>query len=113
MNIVLKLLFNGIIAIPGLWWSGTSLMFAVLASVIVSLLGYILDLTILPRTNNTFASSADFLFVYASLWLGCYLFGQTISLSGLLLTAFAITVVEYFFHGYLQRHGVHHSKHPG
>lgn len=114
VNILLKLLVNGIIAVPGLFWSGTSLGFAFLVSIIGSLLAYaLIDAYILPRTNNTFASTADFLFVFAFFWVSSYVFAQPFVLSGLLLTAFVLTVVEYFYHSYLQHHGVHHSKHPG
>lgn len=114
MNIIIKLLINGVIAIPGLWWSGTSLTFAIVTSVVVSLIAYGLgDLLILSNTNNTFATTADFLLVFALFWGACALFNQTYLLSGILVTTFAIGVVEYFFHSYLQHKGVHHSKHPG
>lgn len=114
MNILIKLLVNGIIGIPGLMWSGTSLTFAVLTSIAVSLISYAVgDAMILPRTNNTFATTADFLMVFALFWISSYLFGQPYSLSGILLTSFVITAAEYFYHSYLQHRGVHHSKHPG
>lgn len=114
MNIIIKLLINGVIGIPGLWWSGTSLTFAFVASIIVSLIAYAIgDLMILPNTNNTFATTADFLLVFALFWASCALFNQTYQLSGILVTAFAIGVVEYFYHSYLQHKGVHHTKHPG
>jgi membrane protein HdeD len=114
LNILLKLLVNGIIAVPGLLWSGTSLSFALVTSAVVSLVAYGLgDAVILPRTNNTFASTADFALVFSLFWLAAFVFAQPFRLSGLFLTAFAISVAEYFFHDYLQRHGVHHTKHPG
>ncbi|GED30733.1 DUF2512 family protein [Brevibacillus centrosporus] len=114
MNILIKLLVNGIIAVPGLWWSGTSLTFAVLTSIVVSLIAYALgDALILPKTNNTFATTADFIMVFALFWISSYVFAQPYHLPGILLTAFVVTVAEYFFHSYLQHHGVHHSKHPG
>lgn len=114
MNLLIKLAVNGIIGIPGLWWSGTSLTFAVLTSVVVSLIAYALgDALILPKTNNTFATTADFIMVFALFWFGSFAFAQPYRLPGILLTALAITVAEYFYHGYLQHRGVHHSKHPG
>jgi hypothetical protein len=114
LNILLKLIFNGVVAVPGLLWSGTSLTFALLTSIFVTLFAYVLgDLVILPKTNNTFASTADFLLTFSLLWIASVVFFQPFRLSGLFLTAFAISVVEYFFHDYLQRRGVHHSKHPG
>jgi hypothetical protein len=114
LNILLKLLVNGIIAVPGLLWSGTSLAFAIVTSAVVSLIAYALgDAIILPRTNNTFASTADFALAFALFWLAAFVFAQPFRLSGLFLTAFAISVAEYFFHDYLQRRGVHHTKHPG
>ncbi|USG67648.1 YndM family protein [Brevibacillus ruminantium] len=114
MSILLKLLANGIVAVPGLIWSGTSLMFALVASVIISLISYMIgDLYLLPRTNNTFASTADFGLSFVLFWLSCAMFAQPFRLSGIFLTAFAIAIVEYFYHNYLQHRGVHHSKHPG
>lgn len=114
MTILLKLLANGIVAVPGLLWSGTSLMFAIVTSVVLSLVSYVLgDLVILPKTNNTFASVADLLLSFALLWVLCTIFYQAFSLAGLFLTSFAISVVEVFYHDYLQREGAHHSKHPG
>ncbi|KQL45236.1 hypothetical protein AN963_22640 [Brevibacillus choshinensis] len=114
MNILIKLLVNGIIGIPGLWWSGTSLTFAVLTSIVVSLISYAVgDAIILPRTNNTFATTADFIMVFALFWISSYVFAQPYQLSGILLTSFVIAVAEYFYHSYLQHRGVHHSKHPG
>jgi hypothetical protein len=114
LNILWKLVLNGIITVPGLTWSGTSLAFALFTSVAVTLISYALgDLIILPRTNNTFASTADFLLGFSMFWIACVVFFQPFRLSGLFLTAFAISVAEYFFHDYLQRRGVHHTKHPG
>lgn len=114
MNILLKLLLNGVVAVPGLLWSGTSLMFALITSLLLTLASYVLgDLAILPRTNNTFASFSDFILTFSLLWAACTIFYQPYRLSGLFLTAFAVSVVEFFFHNYLQKRGVHHSKHPG
>ncbi|MBO8162321.1 MAG: DUF2512 family protein [Brevibacillus sp.] len=114
MNILWKLLVNGIVAVPGLLWSGTSLTFAVLASLLLGLISYATgDFLILPKTNNTFASSFDFLLSFGFLWAAAAIFQQPYQLAGLFLTAFAISIVEFFFHDYLQRHGPHHSRHPG
>ncbi|UFJ41979.1 YndM family protein [Brevibacillus humidisoli] len=114
MNILLKLLLTGMVAIPGLLWSGTSLVFAVLVSLLFGLLSYAIgDLFILPKTNNTFASTADLLLSFSFLWAVSTVFRQPYQLVGLFLTSFVISVVEFFYHDYLQRRGAHHSKHPG
>lgn len=114
LTILLKLLANGIVVVPGLLWSGTSLMFAIVSSLVLSLVAYVLgDLVILPKTNNTYASTADLLLSFALLWVLCTIFYQTFSLAGLFVTAFALSIVEFFYHDYLQREGTHHSKHPG
>lgn len=114
MNIALKLLLTGIVAVPGLYWSGTSLTFALLTGLLVAVVSFFLgDQLILPNTNNTFATSADFLLTFTLLWAVSALFQQPYSLRGLFLTSFVISVVEFFYHDYLQRRGVHHSKHPG
>jgi hypothetical protein len=95
LSILIKLLSNGIIAVPGLMWSGTSLSFALVTSVVISLISYVAgDLFILPRTNNTFASTADFGLAFALLWLSCALFAVPYRLSGIFLTAFASTAVS-------------------
>jgi hypothetical protein len=114
VNIVLKLLLTGIVAVPGLLWAGTSLNFALLTSLLLALFSYAVgDLVILPKTNNTFASTADFLLTFSLLWAASTVFSQPYRLVGLFLTSFASSIVEFFYHDYLQRQGAHHSKHPG
>ncbi len=114
MNLLIKFLVNGIIAVPGLLWSGTSLWFSLLATVAFTLLAYGMgDVVILPRTNNTFAAVSDFVLAFAFFWAASVVFLQPFRLSGLFLTSFALSVAEYVYHGYLQRAGTHHSKHPG
>ncbi|MGC5328735.1 DUF2512 family protein [Brevibacillus sp. SYSU BS000544] len=114
MPILWKLLLTSAVVVPGLIWSNTSLLFAILSSIALSFLSFWLgDLMILPKTNNTFASTADFIMAFGFLWAAAVTFVQPYLLSGIFLTSFALSVVEYFFHDYLQRHGVHHSKHPG
>jgi hypothetical protein len=114
LNILLKLFLNGVIAVPGLLWSGTTLLFAIIASLFLTAVSYLLgDLVILPRSNNTFASLTDFILSFSLLWAACAVFYQPYRLSGLFVTAFVIAVSEIFFHDYLQRRGAHHTKHPG
>ncbi|GAA4715958.1 DUF2512 family protein [Brevibacillus fulvus] len=114
MNILLKLLGNGIVAVPGLIWSGTGFGFAAITSVLVSLISYLVgDRLLLPKTNNMFASLADLLLSFLLFWAITFLFYEWFSLNGIFLTAFAVAIVEYFYHAYLQRQGTHHSKHPG
>lgn len=114
MTILLKLLFNGLIAIPGLIWSGASRPFAFWTGIALALFSYAVgDLMLLRRTNNTFASMSDFILSFAFLWAACALFFQPVQLPGLFLTAFVLSVAEYFWHDYLQLKGTHHSKHRG
>ncbi|NGQ93805.1 DUF2512 family protein [Brevibacillus sp. SYP-B805] len=114
MNLLWKLAANGIIVIPGLLWSGTTLPFAVWAFLGLSLFSYLVgDRVILPKTNNTFASFADFLLSFSLLWTASIVFLQTFSLSGLFLTSFALSVVEYLYHSYLLRQSIDHTRQPG
>lgn len=114
MAILWKLILTSIIVVPGLVWSNTSYLFAILVSVAWSFLSFWLgDTIILAKTNNTFASTADFILAFGFLWAAAATFWQPYLLSGIFLTSFAVSVVEYFFHDYLERNGVHHSKHPG
>jgi hypothetical protein len=114
MNILWKLVANGVVVIPGLLWSGTSLAFAFWTSVALSLFSFLLgDLVVLPRTNNTFASTVDILLSFPFLWIACIVFMQRFNLTGLFLTSFALSVVEYFYHSYLLRRSIDHTRQPG
>ncbi|WP_134684516.1 DUF2512 family protein [Brevibacillus migulae] len=114
MKLLWKFLGNGIVVIPGLIWSGTSLAFAVGAAVVLTLFSYALgDRLILPQTTNTFATTADFLLTFSLLWIACLVFGQPFRLTGIFLTSFALSVVEYYYHSYLLRKSLDHTRQPG
>jgi hypothetical protein len=113
MPILLKLFLFMVIGMPGLIWSGTSLPFAFWTALVLSLISYGIDLVILSRTNNTFATTTDFLLLFALLWVAGTVFAQPFSLSGIFLLSFILSVTEYIYHDYLQRNSPHHSRHPG
>ena len=114
VNFLWKLATNGIVLVPGLVWSGTSLAFAIGIGLVLTLFNYLLgDRVILPQTNNTFASTVDFLLSFSLLWIACLVFGQPFSLTGLFLTSFALSVVEYLYHSYLLRQSIEHTRQPG
>lgn len=114
MNLLIKLLVNGIIVVPGLLWAGTSFPFALATGLFLTLFSYLLgDRYILPRTNNTFASTADLLLNFSLLWVACVVFFQPFRLTALFLTSFVLAVAEYWFHGYLWRQSADHSRNPG
>jgi len=114
LKLLWKLIGNGILVIPGLIWSGTTLPFAVGTAVILTLFSYALgDRVILPQTNNTFATTADFLLTFSLLWIACLVFGQPFRLTGIFLTSFVLSVFEYFYHSYLLRLSIDHTRQPG
>lgn len=114
MHLFWKWATNGIIIIPGLIWSGTSLAFALGTALLLALFSYGWgDRYLLPRTNNTFAATVDFLLSFSLLWIACLAFGQPFSLTGIFLTSFALSVMEYFFHSYLLRQSMEHTRQPG
>ncbi|HZG72228.1 MAG TPA: YndM family protein [Chondromyces sp.] len=72
----------------------------------LGIVSYLLgDLFILPRTNNLFATLADFGLSFLLLWaLGDMIIEQNIPLlQAALLSSVAVAVGEWFFHRYMDR----------
>ncbi|OYD09498.1 hypothetical protein CHM34_00305 [Paludifilum halophilum] len=75
-----------------------------LLSVLLTVLGYVGDVFILPRVGNLAASLGDFgLALIIIGWMGFYRFDEDVSLIGAsLISSFAIAVGEWFFHKYMK-----------
>lgn len=114
LYLISKILGNGVILVSGLLWSGTSIPFALTASLLLTFLSYTLgDRIILLRTTNAFASTAEFSLSFSLLWIACLLFSQRFSLSGLFFTSFALATVDYMYHSYLLRVRIQETRQPG
>lgn len=74
-----------------------------LLSLVLGLVSYIIgDMLILPRTNNTTATLADFGLSLLVIWFMSESFTRGDNLFTVsLLTSLAVTLFEYFFHKYI------------
>ncbi|WP_249872050.1 YndM family protein [Oceanobacillus saliphilus] len=83
-------------------------------SLIVTLLGYLGDLFIMPRVGNVFASIADFVFFWAAVWIVANTIIQTpiIALgTAAFISAVLLTIGEAIFHKYLKEEEIKYKKH--
>lgn len=74
-----------------------------LISLVLGLASYVIgDLFLLPKTNNTIATLADFGLAFMIIWiLGESLtYGESLLLASL-ISAAGVAVFEYFFHKYV------------
>jgi hypothetical protein len=85
------------------WIYGVSFTDVLITSVVLTGVGYIADVYILPRIGNVFASIADFGLALVLIWLvGSYLFEPPVPLwSAAFLSALIIMLGELFFHRYM------------
>lgn len=87
------------------WFYGISFTDILILSLVVTAIGYVADLFILPRAGNVFSSVLDFGLVLLTVWvLGAYLFEDPVPLAtAAILSAIAVTIGEMFFHRYMER----------
>lgn len=73
-------------------------------SIIVTIVSFITDITILPKTGNTIASILDFIVIIALVWFfGALLFEEDVAEPSVaLVSSLAITICEVFYHRYLR-----------
>ncbi|GEL76234.1 YndM family protein [Tenuibacillus multivorans] len=72
-------------------------------SLAVTLIGYLGDVFILPRTNNTVATVTDFILAYVVVYFMTDMLtvgGDVFTAS--LISAIGITICEWFYHKYVQ-----------
>lgn len=75
-----------------------------LISIPITIISFITDMFILPKTGNVVASILDFIVVLALVWiLGAILFEENVSEPSVaLVSSLAITICEVFYHRYLR-----------
>jgi hypothetical protein len=83
-------------------------------SLILGIASYIIgDLLILPRTNNTIATIADFGLAYIVIWLMSdnltYLDGDNLFTMSL-ISSLGVALFEYFFHKYVSNNITNETK---
>ncbi|WP_180953959.1 YndM family protein [Bacillus sp. M6-12] len=76
-----------------------------LITFVLTLAGYIIgDLLILPRTNNSVASAADFGIAFlVVLWLSNYITYEDDLITASLVSAIAVTLMEFLYHKIVAR----------
>jgi len=74
-----------------------------ITSVVLSVVGYVGDVFILPLIGNVWAALTDFVLAYAIIWLiGSYIYDQPISLgSAAFISSLLLMTGEFFFHRYM------------
>lgn len=75
-----------------------------LISAVLTVLGYLGDILILPRVGNVIATIGDFGLTLITVWLmGIYRFDEDVSLLGApFVSAATIALGEWFFHKYMK-----------
>lgn len=83
-----------------------------LISLVLTLISYIGDAFILPRTNNTIATASDFVLAYVVIYfmLDMLTYGGDLFMASL-ISAAGVTIFEYFYHKYVQSEYDEHVEH--
>ncbi|MFC4410138.1 YndM family protein [Chungangia koreensis] len=86
------------------WFYAVSFTDILILSLVITGIGYVADLYILPRAGNLFSSALDFGLALLIVWfLGSYLFEGPVPLAtAAILSAIALTIGEMFFHRYME-----------
>jgi hypothetical protein len=85
-----------------LWFTEATFWGAVLTSVALSAIAYLLgDRIVLPASNNIIATVADGLLAFLFLWLVAYFSNWTLTFTELTAIVILLGFVEYVFHLYL------------
>ncbi|MGE5652991.1 MAG: DUF2512 family protein [Bacillota bacterium] len=79
--------------------------FAVVSALVVAAIGYLADLTIMPRVGNWLAAGSDFLLAPISVWLTKVAFYPSIDLAlgDLFIIGFVAAGVEILWHRLMAR----------
>jgi membrane protein HdeD len=103
-KLLVKLLLNGILAVPLLmWFCEAGFVEAALISIVLSAIAYVAgDRMILPLTNNTIATISDFLLAFIVLWTVGSVMDWTLSFGEIAIISLAVAAVEVWYHHYLQ-----------
>ncbi len=102
---IVKLILNGIVVVPLLmYFAGATFMGSMVAALGLSVIAYFIgDQMILRRSNNLVATVADAGLAFVYLWLVANFTGWNLDATEMLIIVAALGLVEWFFHGYLQR----------
>lgn len=75
-----------------------------ITSVVLSIVGYVGDVYLLPKIGSVWAAISDFVIAYAVIYfLGYYIYEQPISLGAAsFMSALLLMVGELFLHGYMR-----------
>jgi hypothetical protein len=99
-----KVLWNGIIVIPLLllFSKETTVLGAVLVSLALSCIAYVVgDQMILRSSNNMIATVSDALLAFFVIWMAAYYAKWTLSFTELCVISIGLGAAEYFYHRYL------------
>lgn len=104
MTFAIKLIANGIVAIPLLmWFSEASFFGAAIAVVILGLVSFWLgDLLVLKYSNNMAATALDVVLAFFYFWFASSYANWSLAFNELIIIAIAVGIVEAVFHFYLQ-----------
>ncbi|UOR11425.1 DUF2512 family protein [Halobacillus amylolyticus] len=111
MKYIQALLIKFVMMTAVLWFFlgvffGISLMDILITSIALTVVSFAIgDLLILPNIGNTTATVADMGLAFVGVWiLGSFLFETPVSLGTIsFFLAVAITIGEFFFHGYMKK----------
>lgn len=103
MKFLFKWALNGIIVTLMLaWYADTTYLTAFLAASVLAVIAFLAgDLLLLPRTNNTVATVADF--ALAAVYLGVvrYFFDWKLSFGEILIISALVAWAEWLYHRYI------------
>lgn len=83
-----------------------------LVTIMLGIVGYIGDVTILPRSNNFISTVGDFILAFAVVWIMTAILttgGNLFTIS--FFSALAVAAFEYFFHKYMANHVLGENQH--
>jgi len=103
MRFIVKLLLNGIVAVPLLMWFAQATLFqAAMTALVLSIVAYLIgDQWILRVSNNTVATAADAVLSFAVLWMAASWMRWNLSFSQMIVISLVLGVVEIFYHRFL------------
>lgn len=108
MKHIASLAVKGLVTLGVLWFilpsfarvTGSHVLYITL---VLGVIGYLVDLTLLPAGGNLVATVADFLTATGVIWLTQFVLpGMAIPFSAALIAGLAVAGFEWFFHRFLK-----------
>ena len=99
------MVFSVLFIIFGLVY-GTEIMDIFLISIVVTVIGFIGDLIIYPRTSNKVATGGDLILVFVLVWLLAIVWIENPDFSIVMASIYSAVIIaagEWFFHIYLSK----------